>query len=55
MLDNSFGILMSRFRVLLGTMEQRLTIIRDIVFTYLVLHNLLRTHKAGADGTRPSN
>ena len=42
--ENAFGISVSRFRVLLGTMEQRPRVVKDIVFTCVVLHNILRTH-----------
>ena len=45
---NAFGILMGRFRVLL-TMEQRPEVVRDIVLTCLVLHNILRRPQGEAD------
>ena len=48
-MENAFGILANRFRVLLGTMEQRPKVISDIVLTCVVLHNMLRTHQGGAD------
>ena len=47
--ENEFRILVSRFRVLLGTMQQRLKVVRDIGFTYMVLHNILSIHQGGAD------
>ena len=47
--ENTFGILVSRFRVLLGTMEQRPMFVRYIVFTCVVLQNMMRTHQGGAD------
>ena len=46
---NSFGILVNRFRVLLTTMEQRPKVVRDIVLTCVVLHNMLKSHQGGAD------
>ena len=46
MVENSFGILIKRFRVLLTTMEQRPKVVRDIVLTCVVLHKM---HQVGAD------
>ena len=48
MVGNAFGIFVSRFRVRLGTMEQRPKVVRDIVFMCVVLHNMLRTHQGRA-------
>ena len=42
---------MSRFRVLLDTIEQRSKFVRKIVFTCVVLHKMLRTQQGGADMT----
>ena len=50
-MENAFGILGSRFRVVLGTMEQRLRDVRDNVLTYVVLHNMLKTHQDRLDRT----
>ena len=47
--ENVFGILMSRFRVLLDTMKQRPRVVRGIVFTCVVLQNMLRIHPGRAD------
>ena len=49
MVENSFGILVTRFRVLLTTMEQRPKVVRYIVLTCVVLHNIVRGHQGGAD------
>ena len=54
--ENAFGILVSRFRVLLGTMEQRPKVVRYIVLTCVVLHNMLRMHQGGAESApNPAN
>ena len=49
MVENSFGILVKRFRVLLTTMEQRPKVVRDIVLTCVILYNMRRSHQGGAD------
>ena len=49
MVANSFGILVKRFRVLLTTMELRPKVVRDIVLTCVILHNMLRSHQGEAD------
>ena len=48
MVENAFGMLMGRFRVMLTTMEQRPKVVGDIVLTCVVLHNMLRSHQGGA-------
>ena len=52
MVENSFGILVRRFRVLLTPIEQRPKVVIDIVLTCVVLHNMLRSHQGELD--RPS-
>ena len=37
-MENAFGILASRFKILLGTMEQRPKVVRYIVLTCVVQH-----------------
>ena len=49
--ENTLEILVKGFRVLLGTMEQRPMVVRDIVFTCVVLYNTLRTQQGGEDRT----
>ena len=48
--ENVFRILVSRLRVLLGTMGQKPRVVRDIVFMCVVLHNMLRSHQGGGGG-----
>ena len=47
--ENVFGMLVRSFRVLLGTMEQRPKDVRDIIFTCVLLHNMLRARDGRAD------
>ena len=50
MVENAFGLLMGRFRVLLTTvMDQRPEVVRDIVLICMVLHNMLGRHQGRAD------
>ena len=49
MINNAIGILVSGFRILLGTTEQGSRVVRDIVIMCVVLHNMMRTHQGGAD------
>ena len=49
MVENSFGILVKCFRVLLTTMEGRSKVVTDIVITCVVLYNMLRSHRGAAD------
>ena len=42
--ENLFGTLVKRFKVMLTTIEQRPKVVRDIVLTCVVLHNMLRSH-----------
>ena len=49
MVENSFGIIVMRFRALLTTMEQRPKVVRDIVLTCVLLHNMLSSHQGGGD------
>ena len=39
---------MGRFRVLLTTIKQRPEVVRDIVLTCMILHNMLKRHQGGA-------
>ena len=53
MVENTFGILVSQFRVLLGTMGQRTRVVRDIVFMCVGLYKMLRTHQSRHTGHQP--
>ena len=45
--ENTFGILVSRFRVMLSTIEVPPETVREEVFTCVVLHNILRSQYQG--------
>ena len=49
MVENSFGILVKRFSLMLTNIEQRPKVVRDIVLTCGVLYNMLRSHQGRAD------
>ena len=48
--ENAFGILVSRFRVMTTTIELPTTTVREVVFTCVVLHNILRSQYQGQHG-----
>ena len=48
--ENAFGILVSRFRVMLITIELPTETVRKVVFTCVVLHKILRSQYQGQHG-----
>ena len=48
--QNAFGILVSRFRLMLTTIELPPATVREVVFTCVVLHNILRSQYQGQHG-----
>ena len=52
-MENAFGILANRLRVLLGGIEQKPKIVTDIALICVVWHKILRTHQADQTGYPP--
>ena len=48
--ENAFSILVSRFRVMMTTIELPPETVRDVVLTCVVLHNILRSQYKGQHG-----
>ena len=48
--ENAFGILVSRFRVMRTTIKLPPETVREVVFTCVVLHNILRSEYQGQHG-----
>ena len=48
--ENTLGILVSRFRVMMTTIELPPETVRDLVLTCVVLHNILRSQYQGQHG-----
>ena len=50
--ENAFGNLVSRFRVMMITTELPPETVRDVVMTYVVLHNIPRSQYRGQHGVQ---
>ena len=50
--ENAFGILVLRFRVMVTTIELPPQTVRDVVLTCVVLHNILRSQYQGQHGAQ---
>ena len=54
--ENAFGILVSRFKVMMTTIELPTETVRDVVLTCVVLHNIFRSQYQGQhDGQQPGD
>ena len=54
--EYAFGILVSRFRVMMTTIELPPETVRDVVLTCVVLHNILKSQYQGQhDGQQPGD